>query len=187
MHSFLSGKGQDSFDMHRLVRLAMQNWLEKKGELDGCATFAMQRLDQAFPFPKHENSDVWMRYVSHAEAVLEFRGRPTGKRAEAHLLFNVAGNHFLLGQYQAAQLKYRRALQLHEKVLGKEHPDTLDSMSNLALVLDSLGKYEEAEQMHRQTLKLRKRELGAEHPDTRRSRNNLADCLGAKRRNGTIV
>jgi len=50
---------------------------------------------------------------------------------------------------------HRRTLELMETVLGREHPDTLTSMNNLALVLDSQGKYSEAEQMHRQTLKLR--------------------------------
>jgi hypothetical protein len=40
---------------------------------------------------------------------------------------------------------HRRALQLKEKVLVQEHPSTLRSMNNLALVLDSQGKYEEAE------------------------------------------
>jgi prophage maintenance system killer protein len=82
---------------------------------------------------------------------------------------------------------HQQTLELREKVLGKEHPSTLSSMGNLALVLDSLGKYEEAEQMHRQTLELREKVLGKEHPDTRRSRNNLARCSGAKRRDGTAV
>jgi hypothetical protein len=43
---------------------------------------------------------------------------------------------------------HRQALQLKEKVLGKEHPSTLNSMDNLALVLHSQGKYAEAEGMH---------------------------------------
>ena len=34
-------------------------------------------------------------------------------------------------------------------VLGKEHPDTLTSMNNLALVLSQQGKYEQAEEMQR--------------------------------------
>ncbi|KAJ4176776.1 hypothetical protein NW767_015336 [Fusarium falciforme] len=45
-----------------------------------------------------------------------------------------------------------------ETVLGKEHPDTLDSMDNLAEALRNQGKYEEAEQMHRQALALREKE-----------------------------
>ena len=37
-----------------------------------------------------------------------------------------------------------------ERVLGKEHPDTLGSMNNLASVLSRQGNYEEAERIYRQ-------------------------------------
>jgi hypothetical protein len=40
-----------------------------------------------------------------------------------------------------------------QKVLSKEHPDTLSNMSNLALALSRQGKYEQAE----------KRNLGSYH------------------------
>ncbi|KAK5107705.1 hypothetical protein LTR62_000899 [Meristemomyces frigidus] len=39
------------------------------------------------------------------------------------------------GKYEAAETMNRRALEGCEKVLGKEHPDTLTSVSDLALVL----------------------------------------------------
>jgi hypothetical protein len=48
---------------------------------------------------------------------------------------------------------YRQELALCETVLGKEHPDTLTSMNNLALVLSDQGKYEQAEEIQRQTLR----------------------------------
>ena len=44
---------------------------------------------------------------------------------------------------------HREALRLSETALDKEHPDTLTSMNNLALVLDDQGKYKQAEKMHR--------------------------------------
>ncbi len=34
------------------------------------------------------------------------------------------------------------ALELREKVLGPEYPDTLASMNNLVVALDGQGKYE---------------------------------------------
>ena len=62
-------------------------------------------------------------------------------------------------------------------MLGKEHPHTLTSMSNLAIALPQQGKYDEAEKMHRQTLELREKVLGKEHPHTITSMNNLAPAL----------
>ena len=64
-----------------------------------------------------------------------------------------------------------------EKVFGREHPDTLASMNNLALVLRRQEKYEEAEQVYWRTLKLKEKVLGREHPSTIGSRKNLGRCL----------
>ena len=59
----------------------------------------------------------------------------------------------------------------------QEHPDTLTSMNNLAVVLGHQGKYEQAEEMHRHALALRETVLGKEHPSTLTSVNNLAGVL----------
>jgi hypothetical protein len=61
---------------------------------------------------------------------------------------------------------HRRALEGREKALGREHPDTLISVSKLGTVLQSQGRYEEAEAMHRRALEGREKVLGREHPDT---------------------
>ncbi|KFY39182.1 hypothetical protein V495_06100 [Pseudogymnoascus sp. VKM F-4514 (FW-929)] len=49
------------------------------------------------------------------------------------------------GKYAEAAAMHLQTLQLQEKVLGKEHPDTLRSMNNLAESLRQQGKYIEAE------------------------------------------
>jgi hypothetical protein len=61
--------------------------------------------------------------------------------------------------------------------LGKEHPETLTSVNNLASMLRYQGKYEEAETMNRRTLKGREKTLGKEHFSTLASINNLASVL----------
>jgi hypothetical protein len=73
---------------------------------------------------------------------------------------------------------HRRVLTLSETVLGKEYPDLLTSMNNLATVLSDLGKHGEAEEMYRPTPTLRK--TIAEHPHTLLSRNNLAAVLSSQ-------
>ena len=67
--------------------------------------------------------------------------------------------------------------KIGKKARRSEHPDTLMSMNNLAVVLDSQGKYEAAEEMYRRTLELREKVLGSKHPDTLMSMNNLAGVL----------
>jgi hypothetical protein len=43
------------------------------------------------------------------------------------------------GKYEEAETMHRQTLALREKVLGKEHPSTLASMDNLALMLNRQG------------------------------------------------
>jgi hypothetical protein len=58
--------------------------------------------------------------------------------------------------------------------LGAEHPDTLTSIGNLAVICWSQGRWEEAEQLEVWVMEARKMKLGAEHPDTLTSIGNLA-------------
>ncbi|KAL9629480.1 MAG: hypothetical protein Q9164_006864 [Protoblastenia rupestris] len=72
---------------------------------------------------------------------------------------------------------------LRDETLGKEHPDTLRTLNNLALVLTDRGNYKEAERIYRQVLALRNETLGQEHPDTLGSMNNLASVLTSQCKN----
>jgi tetratricopeptide (TPR) repeat protein len=81
------------------------------------------------------------------------------------------------GKYNKAEQMNRRILEGRKKALGKEHPDTLISVNNLASVLQDQGKYDDAEAMYRQILEGRKKALGNEHEDTLTTVNNLALVL----------
>lgn len=167
----------DSFDLHRLVRLATRHWLNTKGMLDENITSVIQHLASAFPDPDHESRDVWTRYLPHAQTALDFGQGIRDELAEINLLKKVGSSLYLLGRYQQTETIYRRELQLRETLFGKEHESTLTNMDNLAIVLLNLGKYEEAEQMHRHILKLRMDTSGQKHPRTLESMNNLASVL----------
>lgn len=51
------------------------------------------------------------------------------------------------GKYIEAEPKYHQTLTLTEKLLGKEHPATLNSMKYLAVLLNIQNRYGEAEQL----------------------------------------
>ncbi|WP_200867669.1 tetratricopeptide repeat protein [Acidithiobacillus thiooxidans] len=78
------------------------------------------------------------------------------------------------------ELLFRRALEVREKVLGQEHPDTATSLNNLAGLLQAQGKLTEAEPLFRRTLEIQEKALGPEHPNTTNTRNNLEFLLNAK-------
>jgi len=78
-------------------------------------------------------------------------------------------------KYEEAEEMSRQALGLRETmVLGKEHPSTLTSMNNLALVYWNGGRWDEAEKLEIQVMEMRVRMLGQEHPLTLTSMANLA-------------
>jgi len=81
------------------------------------------------------------------------------------------------GQYKEAETLQYRVVAIHDKTLGREHPSTATSLSNLGNVLYLQGKAKEAETIHRSVLAIRQKVLGAEHPDTATSMNNLANVL----------
>jgi tetratricopeptide (TPR) repeat protein len=168
--------GERFFNMHRLVHMASVWWLEGHDERATWTGRAVARLGELVPYGGHERKEAWTTYLPHAIYVAGLTGT-VDEAARASLLDRVGRCQASLGQYAAAESTHRQELWLDEKVFGPEHPDTLMSMSNLALVLNSQGKYEEAEAMDRQTLAQREKVLGPEHPSTLMSMNNLAGVL----------
>ena len=73
---------------------------------------------------------------------------------------NLANLYSDQGRYEEAEPLYVDALRLHKEKLGEEHPDTIISMNNLAVLYRKQALYVDA-------LRLRKEKLGNEHPDTK--------------------
>jgi tetratricopeptide (TPR) repeat protein len=67
-------------------------------------------------------------------------------------------------------------------VLGREHPDTLTSLNNLAALYQAQGRYQEAEPLYQRTLRAREQALGPDHPDTLTTVNDLAELYRAQGR-----
>ena len=80
---------------------------------------------------------------------------------------------------RAAEI-FRSVLEDRRRVLGAEHPDTLDSMTDLSTALHRLGRFAEAEAKERQIMAIRDRVWGPEHPGTLAAKANLAVDLRAQ-------
>jgi len=83
-----------------------------------------------------------------------------------------------LGDVQAARDLDRDTLQRRQRLLGEDHPDTLESAHNLAADLRELGEVTAARDLDRDTLERRQRVLGQDHPDTLSSARNLGERGG---------
>jgi hypothetical protein len=87
---------------------------------------------------------------------------------------NVAVALSCQANYDEAEGMHRRAPEVREKSLGKEHLDTLSSMNNMRWCYVN---YDKAERMHCQVFDIRQKVLDPEHPDTLMSMSNLASGL----------
>ena len=79
------------------------------------------------------------------------------------------------GRLAEAEPLWQRALAIRERALGPDHPDTAQSLNNLAVLYRDQGRLAEAEPLWQRALAIWERALGPEHPHTRTVRDNLAD------------
>ena len=71
-----------------------------------------------------------------------------------------------LGEVQAARDLDQDTLDRMRRILGEDHPSTLNSANNLAADLRALGEVQAARDLDQDTLNRRCRILGEDHPDT---------------------
>jgi tetratricopeptide (TPR) repeat protein len=79
------------------------------------------------------------------------------------------------GRLQSAVELGEKELQVRQKTLGNEHPDSLIAMNNLAISYSDLGHRQEAMELREKVLEASQRTLGSEHPDTLGTMDNLAN------------
>jgi non-specific serine/threonine protein kinase/serine/threonine-protein kinase len=79
-----------------------------------------------------------------------------------------------LGLRSRAETLLTRAVDIRRRILGPDHPDTLDSMSRLSEIFYFEGRYPDAEKLQRETLAAQQRVLGSNDARTVRSMSQLA-------------
>jgi uncharacterized protein (DUF2267 family) len=98
---------------------------------------------------------------------------------KAELLGWVARYDYQRGDFGPAAQGYHHQADAYRQLLGPEHPETLTSLSNLALTMQALGDLAGAQDVNQRVLEARRRLLGPEHPHTLTSMSNLAGTLQA--------
>jgi serine/threonine protein kinase/Flp pilus assembly protein TadD len=101
----------------------------------------------------------------------KFRGQEV---TEAAIRLTLGEAYWALGEFAEAQRHLEQSLALRRQKLGADHPDTCESLNDLALVHWRRGLYDEAEPLYRQALEGWRARLGADDPQTLIGMNNLA-------------
>jgi len=79
--------------------------------------------------------------------------------------------------YTEAEQLLHEALEIRQRILGREHPRTAVTLNNLAQMLRRSGSAESAEPLLRESIEIRKITLGDDHPSVAIGINNLALAL----------
>ena len=119
-----------------------------------------ENIEQAFPGQPEVESAVRVT-ISRSYSTLDlFEKRPV---EQSHR--------------EAAKRHLVTALSLREQALGPDHPQTLETVAELASLLQGYGEVSEAKRLHLRALESRERVFGPDHPDTLESMYDFADFL----------
>jgi len=175
-YSFISRRPADmALDLHRLVHLAMRNWLRKEELLARSAEKAIKRLEDVFPDDDHKSRSVWRMYLPHALFALESHLVDTDGKSRINLMWRCGMCLYRDGRWKETEVLFGKVMETRNRVLGAEHPDTLTSMAKLASTYRRQGRWVQAEELLVQVMKTSKRVLGPEHPDTLTIMASLAE------------
>ena len=159
--------GSSSISLHRLVQEVARG---RMGENKRAAIFqGLDAMLTSWPSGNDgSNPSFWpicSRLLPHAMALLKHTNTDEYNDDRTADLLSFVGHHLdSRGAYSTVEPLYRRALDIRQRVLGEEHPDTASSYNNVASNLDDQGKYEEAEPLHRRALEIMKAIVSPTHP-----------------------
>lgn len=145
------------FEMHRLVQLATQDWLKLSGSFQRWGTQFITNLDAEFPtWGPHgflQHIDTCSKLYSHTVAAMNIKLDDLGSiLCQANVVTRGGRYADRLGGYtdclEMDSLVFERRL----KILGPQHPDTLESMHLMGVTYRSLGQYEKAETLQTEVL-----------------------------------
>lgn len=89
---------------------------------------------------------------------------------------SIGWNHRESGNPSLAETYHRRTLEARTRVLGSNAPETLESMNDLAAVIERLGKLKEAEDWFTRLYQSQKLICEPNDPRTKAAAHNLALC-----------
>ncbi|KAJ5730155.1 P-loop containing nucleoside triphosphate hydrolase protein [Penicillium malachiteum] len=167
-----------NFEMHRLVQLGMQKWLQAQDRLEHWKEVFIRRLDRHYPEGSlaYSLGGEWKKAEDLQLQVMETRKEMLGPEHPDTLtsMANLASTYRNQGRWKEAEDLQLQVMETRKEVLGPEHPSALTSMGDLASTYQNQGRWKEAEDLQLQVMETSKEILGLEHLFTLTSMANLA-------------
>jgi len=125
---------------------------------------------------------VWDPLRPHAARVIEFAEKAGIGQSATALMNQLAVLLWAKALHAEAEPLMRRALEIDEASLGKDHPKVAIRLNNLAQVLQATNRLAEAEPLVRRALEIDEASFGQDHSNVARHLNSLATLLQATNR-----
>ena len=158
----LDESGQ-SFQMHRLVQMAIVSWLERHGEIDRWKENAAVLIERSLPGSAYEFWKTWESLLPHAEIALKYHF-PNSESQLLHARILIDTAYYLIerGGYGAATERCQRALNIQVDILGEDSSESVDCLLLLARLKrigwgSSVGGIDEADVLSRRALAILER------------------------------
>jgi len=187
-YSFIAKQSASSaINIHRLVHLAIRNWLRTEGLLPDWTDRAIARLVEMLEDVGHNNRVTWKSYMPHVNYALSVRHTGENDREGLYLLWKYGLCLYCDGRHREAEAPFEQVMETRKTKLGADHPDKLTSMAYLASTYRNQGRWAEAEELQAIELEICTKVLGPRHPDTLVSMKNLAFIWKDRGRHGDAL
>ncbi|KAJ5273677.1 Acyl transferase/acyl hydrolase/lysophospholipase [Penicillium angulare] len=134
-------------DLHRLVHLAMRNFLRSSAVLEHWEGRMLEIVSQRFPPTEARNQDLWRACFPHAFHILDLTSTYEHPHARAQLQYRVSSCLILEGRVREAISLTKIVVKYNEKHFGPEHQRTLHASSGLAVCYRAQQRYDEAQEL----------------------------------------
>ncbi len=164
--------------LHRLLAAILRTQPHPQPDLPIVVVGLLRAAVPEDPWDNPSAWPLWRQLLPHVLVATDPHRPLAGVEDDVAWLLDRAGV-YLQCRWEPATGRplFERARDLRRCRLGDDHPDTLESATNLAFALWALGHYERARQLGEDTLARCRRALGDDHPHTLESATNLAVTL----------
>ncbi|MET3422681.1 tetratricopeptide (TPR) repeat protein [Actinoplanes tereljensis] len=174
--SLTVGADADRVVIHRLVQQVVREHCQTNGTLGTVvtATAAALRASADQIGGDWQQRTLLAEYAEHAESLLGHATTAAATEAVASVLHRLIYYTNEAHSHSTSIAHGTTLISARERALGADHPDTLNSRSNVAFAYWLAGRFDEAIMLHTAVLADRKRVQEPNHPDTLVSRHGLA-------------
>jgi tetratricopeptide (TPR) repeat protein/transcriptional regulator with XRE-family HTH domain len=160
--------------IHRLVQAVIWDNMESETQRQW-AERTVRSISRVFPDVEFATWDACQQFLPHAQTCVTLIDQWQMEFLEAVQLLHRMGKYLQArAQYAEGEPIYQKALALHERLLGPDHPKIAQTLSGLASLYREQGKYAQAEPLYQRALTICEQAQGTSHVEVANILNELA-------------